>query len=143
MSAMSISINWHDDSHSIIVITIARDTTWGDYHQSIDWIVTEAAKVEHRIDIIFHDNVGMPRGNPMPHLSRGSTRIINQPNIHLTIIAGSQGTSNFIRMIMMALAKTFMRLPVNNNSGRTLQFIRTLEEALAYIQKDRAASSAV
>lgn len=143
---MSLAVKWYDDEHTIVVATIATDTTWEEYHQSVDWIVTEAAKVAHRIDIIFYDNVGMPRGNPMPHLSRGSGRIVSQSNIYLTIIAGSRGSSGFVRMMLEALAKTFMRMPGNGNNrnnGRALMFMRSLDDALAYIQKDRVRSSSV
>jgi hypothetical protein len=136
---MPLPVNWHDDEHSIIVATIRKDTIWEEYHQAVEWIVTEAATVDHRVDTIFHDNVGMPKGNPMPHLKRGSGIIIKQPNIQLTIIAGSQGYSGFGRMMLEVLAKMYMRQSKQiPSSDRTLMFMRTLEDALVHIQKDRA-----
>jgi hypothetical protein len=143
MLTMLFSVNWYDDEHSIIVVTITKDMTWEMYHQAVEWIVSEAAKVDHRVDIVFHDNVGMPKGNPMPHLSWGSAKIVGQPNIQLSIIAGSQGYSGFGRMILEALAKTYMRFANLPRNNRQLMFMRTLEDALAHIQKDRANLSAV
>jgi hypothetical protein len=140
---MPLPVSWHDAEHSIIVATIQKDTIWEEYHQAIEWIVTQAAKVDHRVDIIFHDNVGMPKGNPMPHLKRGSGIIIKQPNIQLTIIAGSQGYSGFGRMMLEMLAKMYTRhLTQISSNDRALMFMRTLEDALAHIQKDRVKLSA-
>jgi hypothetical protein len=136
---MPLSVNWYDDEHSIIVVTITNDMTWNDYHDAIGWIVSEASQVAHRVDLIFHDNVGMPKGNPLPHLKRGSARIIDQPNICLTIIAGSQGYSGFVRMILETLAKAYMRMP---GKDRALVFLRDLSEALEHIKKDRIRSAA-
>jgi hypothetical protein len=136
---MTLPVKWYDNEHSIILATITAGSTWEQYHQAIDWIVTEAAKVDHRVDLIFHDDVGMPKGNPMPHLSRGSARIVAQPNIHMVIIAGSQGSGGFVRAILMIIGKSFSRLTLQSpRSGEGLLFIRTLDEAFARIQKDRA-----
>lgn len=68
---MPLPVNWYDDEHSIIVATIRKDTTWDEYHQAVEWIVTQAATVDHRVDAIFHDNVGMPKGNLYPTLDGG------------------------------------------------------------------------
>lgn len=138
---MPLDVKWYDDAHSIIVVTITIDTTWSEYDQAVDWIVTEASKVDHRVDIIFHDNVGMPKGNPMPHLKRGSAKIVEQPNIYYSIIAGSQGSSGFGQMILGALAKTYMKLSGGARAGGEILFMKSLEEALAQITKHRIRSS--
>jgi hypothetical protein len=141
---MALPVNWYDDAHSIIVSTITSTTTWDEYHQAVDWIVTEAAKVDHRVDIIFHDDIGMPKGNPMPHLKQGSVKIIAQENIYLSIIAGSGGYSGFGRMILAALGKSMIKMrdivPVLG-SEKTLLFLPTLDEALAHIKKVRLTST--
>lgn len=138
---MSLSVNWYDDEHSIIVVTVTTDMTWSEYDQVIDWIVAEASKVDHRVDIIFHDNVGMPKGNPMPHLKRGSAKIVNQPNIYYTIIAGTQGASGFAQMILGAIAKTYMKFSNSSSVGGEILFMRSLEDALAQIMTHRIRSS--
>lgn len=136
---MPISVNWYDDELTIIKVTITTDMTWDAYHHVIDWIVTEAGKVEHRVDVIFHDDVGMPKGNPLPHLRRGSDKIISQPNIHSVIIAGSRGYTGFVRVILETLAKSFMKTPRSGEGA--LLFMRNVDEALTYIHKDRSKSS--
>ena len=141
---MALSVKWYDDEHSIVLVTITNDTTWNQYHQAIDWIVAESAQVDHRVDVIFYDDVGMPRGNPMPHLSSGSKKIITQPNIHFTIIAGSQGSGGFVRMMLETLAKSFMRMrrSATTNARGGMVFLRTLDDALAHIKQDRVHTSA-
>jgi hypothetical protein len=141
MLEMPLSVNWYDNEHSIIIVTITVDTTWSEYDQAVDWIVTESSKVDHRVDLIFHDNVGMPKGNPMPHLKRGSAKIVEQPNIYYSIIAGTQGASGFGQMILGALAKTYMKLSGSARGRGEILFMRSLEEALAQIQKHRIHSS--
>lgn len=144
---MSLDVKWYDEEESIIMVTIAHSTTWSEYHQAVDWIVSEAKKRDRRVDVIFYDNVGMPKGNPLPHLQMGSTKIIQQPNIRLTIIAGSQGYSGFTRSMLEILQKVFSRTlfkfpNVSEDRKEGLLFMRTLEDALSHIKKDRAEAPA-
>jgi hypothetical protein len=131
---VTLNVAWYDEAYSIIVATITPTTTWEEYHQIIDWIVSEAKKVDHRVDIIFHDNVGMPKGNPIPHIKSGSARIISQPNIHFSIIAGTRGSTGFVRAILETLSKLFRNQP---SSEARLLFLPTLDDALAHIKQDR------
>lgn len=131
---MSLPVKWYDEEHTIIQATIAKDTTWEDYHKAIDWIIDQAQNVSYRIDLIFLDDVGMPAGNPMSHLKRGSTRVINQANIRLTVLAGSHGYSGFSRMTLEILAKAYSYMSVKKGQ---LLFARDLDEALSIIEKDR------
>lgn len=134
---MSTPVNWYDYKHNIIIVTINKDSTWSEYYQVIEWIVAEISKVENRVDIVFHDNVGMPKGNPMPHLKWGSQKIVNLPNAGHTIIAGTQGTSNsFTKLVMTTLAKLFMKSSLPNDSDKQLLFMSNLEDALAFLNKN-------
>ncbi|MBL8117132.1 MAG: hypothetical protein JNJ78_06350 [Anaerolineae bacterium] len=144
---MSLEVKWYDDEKSIIIATITRTSTWDEYHQAVEWMVSEAKKRDRRVDVIFYDNVGMPQGNPLPHLQMGSTKIIQQPNIRLTIIAGSQGYSGFTRSMLEILQKVFSRTlfkfpNVSEDRKGGLLFMRTLEDALSHIKKDRAEAPA-
>jgi hypothetical protein len=136
---MPTPVDWYDDEQTIIKVTITRSSTWNEYHKVIDWIVTEVEKVDHRVDIIFHDEVGMPKGNPLPHLRVGSKKIIDLPNSGHTFIAGSQGmSSTFMQMLMEAIAKVFIQtsfLPSNND--KQLKFVPTFEAALKQIEAAR------
>jgi hypothetical protein len=135
---MPTPVIWHDDEHSIIKVTITPTSTWDEYYQVIAWIVTEVTQVDHRVDIVFNDDVGLPKGNHLTHLKWGSQKIISLSNAGHTIIAGSQGASNsFFRMMMLAVAKYFMKSATSNDPSKQLLFMPDLEAALAYIKSIR------
>ncbi|HUN06291.1 MAG TPA: hypothetical protein PLQ56_06805 [Aggregatilineales bacterium] len=141
---MALPVEWLDAEESILVATIQKDTTWDEYHAAIDHMITEAARVKHRVDIIFHDNVGMPKGNPLHHLKVGSTKVIKQTNIQSTVIAGSRGSTGFVRSIMEILAKSMQmaqaRQKTQTTAGNGLMFRPTLDSAVQFIRADRERS---
>ena len=138
---MALPVEWLDAEHSILVATIQKDTNWDEYHAAIDHMVAEAATVKHRVDIVFHDNVGMPKGNPLQHLKIGTLKIIKQPNLKTTIIAGSRGSTGFVRSILEILAKSMMAAQSRQKNpvivGNGLMFRPTLDSAVQYITQDR------
>lgn len=134
---MSLAVKWYDAEQTILIATIAKDTSWVDYHSSIDEIILKASQTDHRIDVIYYDEVGMPAGNPMPHLKQGIGKLTKQGNIRLSVIAGSRGSSGFVRAILESIGKMFMKrsdMGGNNFGG----FVKTLDEAVALIYADRA-----
>lgn len=141
---MALPVEWLDAEHSILVATIQKDTNWDEYHAAIDHMVAKAATVKHRVDIVFHDNVGMPKGNPLQHLKIGTLKIIKQPNIKTTIIAGSRGSTGFVRSILEILAKSMMAAQSRQKSpiqvGNGLMFRPTLDSAVQFIRADRERS---
>ena len=140
---MACEVKWLDAEHTILVATIEKSTTWSDYHSAIDEIIAQAAAVGHRVDIIFFDDVGMPAGNPLPHLRSGINKLVKQPNISMSVIAGSKGSNGFVRVIMDTLGRSFMAQVMTRVVETPLVFIRTLDEAIACIHKDRAKIKAI
>ncbi|MEZ4672088.1 MAG: hypothetical protein R3E39_29635 [Anaerolineae bacterium] len=131
---MACEVSWYDPEHTILIVTITKDTTWTDYHNAIDVLVAHAAATDQRIDAVFYDNVGMPAGNPMPHIKKGVAKIMSQPNFWLALIAGTRGSSGFVRIIIETLARAIG----GGQAGNRPMFFRTLEDAIAYIREDRA-----
>jgi len=134
---MPLEVKWYDEAHTILLGTIAKDTTWSDYHHAVDRIVYEASQLTHQVDVIFYDDVGMPPGNPLPHIRKGIAKLAQQENIATSIIAGSRGSSGFVRAIFEAIGKMFGGLPMATGS-RFGGFAKTLDEAVAQIYKQRA-----
>jgi len=134
---MSLEVKWYDNEHTILIATIAKDTTWPDYHSAVDQIIAEANRVTHRVDSIFYDEVGMPAGNPMPHIKQGIMKLAKQNNIKISIIAGSRGSSGFVRAVIEAIGKMFMKKGPQGPSSFG-GFVKTLDEAIARINADRA-----
>ena len=139
---MPLEVKWYDPEHTILIGTIAKNTIWDDYHKAIDQIVHEASQVSHRVDVIILDDVGMPVGNPMPHIKLGVSKLVKQDNIKLSIIAGSRGSSGFVRAVFEALGKMFMKSGTTNNQGFG-GFTKTLDEAITRIKTDRAKTQSV
>ena len=137
---MTTPVDWYDEEQSIIKVTITTSSTWEEYYEVVEWIVAEASKVDHRVDIIFHDDVGMPKGNPMPPLKWGTQRLIKLPNVFHTIIAGSQGMNTFTRSILTTLGRFLLTSSAPNAQGKQLLFMPGLKEAMTYIREDRAQS---
>ncbi|MFN8375704.1 MAG: hypothetical protein U0694_22890 [Anaerolineae bacterium] len=132
---MGLEVKWHDTEQTILVATIAQDTTWHDYHVAIDLIIRYAAAANHRVDVIFLDDVGMPRGNPLLHLQQGASKLMQQHNIHLCLVAGSQGSTGYARSVIEIVGRIFTH-------GKTPHvFEPTLEAAVARIQAHRLGHS--
>ena len=134
---MSLEVKWYDETHRILLGTIAKDTTWSDYHDAVDRMVYEASQCKHQVDVIFYDEVGMPPGNPLPHVRKGIAKLAQQENIGISIIAGSRGSSGFVRAIFEAVGKMFGGRPMASGS-RFGGFAKTLDEAVTKIYKQRA-----
>lgn len=134
---MALEVKWYDEAHTILLGIIAKDTTWIDYHAAIDKIVYEASQCTYRVDVIFFDDVGMPSGSPLPHIKRGITKLAEQENIATSIIAGSRGSSGFVRAIFEVVGKMFSNRA--KTSGHKFGgFVKTLDEAVAQIYQQRA-----
>ena len=134
---MSLEVVWYDDERTILLATINKTTTWDDYHGAVEYIVAEVKLLDYRIDVIFLDNVGMPAGNPIPHLKWGIATMSKQSNLKSFYIAGSRGSSGFVRSIFEALGKAFshrLKTPNSNFNG----FTKTLDEAIRQVEIDRA-----
>lgn len=136
---MGLEVKWYDAEQTILLATIAKDTTWDDYHASIDAILKLAASVNHRVDLVFLDDVGMPKGNPLPHLRNGIARLVKQPNLKLSLIAGSKGYAGFVRTVLEMVGRIFG----NSTRGPGALFVPDLEEAVARIQADREKERAI
>jgi len=139
---MPMPVEWYDKEHTIIKVTIQPNSTWDDYYEAVRWIEAEITKVDHVVDMIFYEESGMPKGNPMPHLKWGTTKIINIPNSGHTIITGATSYTNaFTRLIMTSLGN-LMTKTISPYNDKKLVFLSSLEEALAFIHKEREKSEA-
>lgn len=130
-------VEWYDEAQSIIKVTIKPNSTWDDYYEAVRWIEAEITKVDHVVDLIFYEESSMPKGNPMPHLKWGTNKIINIPNSGHTIITGATRYTNaFTRLIMTSLGN-LMTKTISPYNDKKLVFLSSLEEALAFISKER------
>jgi len=135
---MPYIFNWHDPEHSIIRIDIVGHVSWEEYTIVVDRIVDELAKANQRIDVIYNDSVGMPKGNPMPHLKASSARMVAYKTLGLITSVSSRSVSSFTKLMIDIMMRAYQ---IDNS--RSGGFVTTVEEALAIIEKSRAEDKAV
>ncbi len=130
---MPYIFNWHDPEHTIIRVDIVGQVSWEEYSIVVDRIVDELAKANQRIDVIYNDSVGMPKGNPMPHLKASSTRMMAYKSLGLITSVSSRSVSSFTKLMIDIMMRAYQ---IDNS--RSGGFVTTMEEALAIIEKSRA-----
>jgi hypothetical protein len=133
---MAYEFRWYDDAQGILVVDIAGETTWGDYDIVHKEICALLETTPHRIDVIFNDRVGLPSGNPMPHLKKVISKLISYDKMGLVYAVNDQNMSSLMR-VMIDMAISIYRIDRAHYGG----FTQTVDEAVALIQKDRASSS--
>ncbi len=130
---MPYIFNWHDPEQTIIRVDIVGQVSWEEYSIVVDRIVDELAKATQRIDVIYNDSVGMPKGNPMPHLKASSSRMTAYKQLGLITSVSSRSISSFTKLMIDIMMRAYQ---IDNS--RSGGFVTTMEEALAIIEKSRA-----
>jgi hypothetical protein len=129
---MPYDFHWYDDEQTIIRLEAYGKISWDAWHETTDKLAEALVKASHRLDFIFVDHVGMPPGNPLPHLRKTIHKFGLYPNLGLVVSVNKRPISIvniFLDMVM----------PLTPESAHLLaRFVPTLEEALEMIAEDRA-----
>ena len=139
---MSLEVSWYDTEQTILIATFAKDTTWSDYHNAVDEMMLMATQVNHPIDVIFHDEVGMPAGNPLPHVQLGISKLAKHGGIKCWV-AGSRASNGFVPMILKLVGTALMKRNLAMNRDQFGEFTKSLPEAIESIQAARAKTQSV
>ncbi|MBI1280839.1 MAG: hypothetical protein GC179_22130 [Anaerolineaceae bacterium] len=134
---MPYEYHWFDSDHTIIQMDIYGQVTWDQWHKTIDKIVEEIKHAPHRVDIIFRDTVGMPKGNPIPHLTATQKKLHAYPNTGLLITVSSRRISSFVEMIIDVMQRGSEDRKKHNGG-----FVTTMDEALSRIYASRSQNQA-
>ncbi len=132
---MPYDFHWHDEEHGIIRLDIDGVVTWDGMYIAVDNICSELGKRSDRVDIIFNVKVGMPKGNPMPHLKAVMNKLASHKNLGLIANVSSVGMSSFSKT-MREMVTGIMGFPI----GKTF-FADSFNHAIEVIQKDRLEQS--
>ena len=130
---MPFDVKWYDEAHTIIQVTVYGHPTWDEYHEAMDKVATELKATSRRIDLVLDDKVGMPPGNPMPHLKAAVDKLTAFPNFGMSMAVSTRNIALF-PSLMMETASRLYRFDLK----RYGRFLKTMEEAVAVIQADRA-----
>lgn len=130
---MAFDFHWYDRDHTVIRIDIYGDVTWEQLHITLDTMIEEITNTPHRVDVIFNDQVGLPKGNPIPHLKLVITRLTAHPNMGLLVAASPKSLSSVTKMMVDTVMRIY-QINMSHYGG----FCDTLDCALETIAKDRA-----
>ncbi len=135
---MPYDISWHDEERGILRIDIHGDVSWEAWYKAVDQTCERIASVyPRRVDLIYMDQVGFPKGNPLPHMKRSIELLAAQPNLGIAVTVSRQELSMLVKIVVNVILRA---VPINtrNNGG----YARTLEEALARIEVARKQNGA-
>jgi hypothetical protein len=133
---MPFDVHWFDEAHTILEITVYGHPTWDEYHDAIDKVAKELKASPHRLDMVLDDKVGMPPGNPMPHLKAAIDKLIQYPNLGMSMAVSARNVALFPSLMMETAGRLY-----NIDLKRYGRFIKSMDEAVAIIQADRAKST--
>lgn len=129
---MPYDFNWHDTDHTIIRVDIHGKVTWEAWYGVMDEVRQAIETSTWRVDLILNDSVGMPPGNPMPHLKSTTARLNRLPHMGIIVTVSPPNLSIITRTIISVMIRV-----AGNNNVVTGIFVNKLDEALAAIAKDR------
>ena len=135
---MPFDVTWYDNQHSIIEVRVYGTPTWEEYHSAIDKVTGDLASAQHRVDIIFNSASGMPKGNPLPHLKATFKKFAQYEHFGITVASGARGPAGFTKAIVEIVSKM-----LGTTSHINGHFVKNMDEAVAYIEADRAKAELV
>ena len=130
---MPYEFHWNDPEHSIIRVDIVGQVSWEEFNILTDRVCDELAKATQRIDLIYNDKVGMPKGNPMPHLKSSTSRMSAYKCLGLVVSVSSRSVSGFTKLMIDIMMRAY-KIDNTHNGG----FVTTMDEALGIINKSRS-----
>lgn len=130
---MPFDVSWYDDAHTILRIRVYGQPTWEEYHAAMDTVAAHVAASPHRVDMVMDDEVGMPRGNPMPHLKAAFDKLIIYPNLGMSMAASASNIALFPALMMETAGRLY-----GVDMRRYGRFVKSMDEAVAVIMADRA-----
>ncbi len=130
---MPFDVSWYDDAHSIVRIRVYGKPTWDEYHEAMDQVEAYIAASPHRVDMVMDDEVGMPRGNPMPHLKAALDKLIKHPNLGMSMAASARDIALFPSLMMETAGRLY-----GVDMKRYGRFVKSMDDAVTVIMADRA-----
>jgi hypothetical protein len=125
--------SWHDSVQGIIQIDVEKPATWDGYRSAIEQVVLalEETKLD-RLDVVLMNNTAFPPGNPLPHFQWTLKRLLPYHKLGLFVVIDPSPQMRYTEVLSSAVVKA-----AGINYSKISAIVRTREEALDLIQKDR------
>lgn len=130
---MPYIFNWQDPEHTIIRVDIEGQVTWEEYNILTDRIAEELKNSNHRIDLIYNDKVGMPKGNPLPHLKSSLAQMATHDTFGIIASVSSRSVSNFTKVMVDIMMRAY-QIDRSHDGG----WYSTVEQAIDAINRSRS-----
>lgn len=124
--------SWYDQDKSIIRVDIQGAVSWDEWYELTNQLVEMLSSVAHRVDIIYDDKVGMPAGNPIPHLKATNARLMAKGNLGTVVTVSSRRISGIVKAMVDVVMRAY-RMDMRHYGG----FVDTLDEALHMLESTR------
>ncbi len=62
---MSLPVNWDNEEQTRVLVEFDEPLTWSTFHKTIERAHTLIGSVEHRVDLVIWDKVGLPKGSAL------------------------------------------------------------------------------
>lgn len=128
---MPYDLSWYNDDHQILLIDSYGEVSWDQWHLAIDKSINMTKEIPHSVYIVIRDKVGMPSGNPIPHMKTTMTKVGKQGGFEGVIVVSMKARATFAQRIMDIV---FRFIPVKS---WPIIPADSFEEALALIKKKR------
>jgi hypothetical protein len=130
---MPYIFNWQDPEHTIIRVDIEGQVTWEEYNLLTDRIAEELSNSNHRIDLIYNDKVGMPKGNPLPHLKSSLAQMSAHDTFGIIASVSSRSVSSFTKVMVDIMMRAY-QIDRSHDGG----WYATVEQAIDAINRSRS-----
>lgn len=129
---MNERLQWYDEAKTIAIIEQTQQPSWQHWHETSELITQVLEATPHRVDFILTNAVGIPVGNPLPHLTRTMDIMEGYVDKLGMIVMVGSGT---IAVLMNAFLDIALR--ATNRPAHTVSFTPSVEIALSRIMELR------
>lgn len=123
---MPYTHDWRSENQDILQWDVHGDIDWGQLHESINNICAELDATAHSVYLMVVNPVGIPNGNPMPHVKTAFTKFGERKNLKGIIVVSDRRVSSFVKPITGLVNKL-------GKLNMSLTFVTSIDEALDFI----------
>ncbi len=120
---------WYNPEKSIIRVEVNGVVTWDEWYEMIDKLFEMLGSVSQEVSIIYDDKVGMPKGNPMPHLKASTEKLTSHSNLGIIVTVGARRVSGVVETMVDVMMRAY-RMDTTHYGG----FVDSMDEALKLIE---------
>lgn len=120
---------WYNPEKTIIRVDINGAVTWDEWYEMTNRLVEMLGSVSQQVNIIYDDKVGMPKGNPMPHLKATTAKLMTRGNLGIIVTVSARRISGIVKAMVDIMMRAY-QMDMSHYGG----FVDTMDQALELIE---------